>query len=101
MAVELRLSGHEPEVHSARLCTNQGYNQIQNWMDSLPKGAYPAVDSFAKSMVFKDTDQLFLQMNQAALEHGPASDGTDQMVALFLDGIGPGYDDETAEVRGV
>lgn len=100
MGVTLTLSGskHPTSNRSIRLCGNRGFDQVEKWAATLPKGKYPAVDAFFRDHSYQPTDELESQMNDAALAHDPPADGTDQMVYLLLNRVGPGFPDETVAV---
>jgi hypothetical protein len=98
MHVGLRLSGHEPD-RSTELCSSENFDKLLAWMQSLPPGEYPAADAFAKDGKYRGTDVLMRQVNDAALKHAPADDGTGATVETFLDRLGGGYSGETAAVE--
>jgi len=99
MRVGLTLSGHDAEPHSTEFCRGEKFDAMLAWMTSLPAGAYPAVESFARNAEYKPSDILSAELNEAANKHAPPEDGAAEAVETLLDLIGLGYSDETAAVE--
>ncbi len=102
MGVNLTLFGHDDypsgKTHTSRIGNHAGFGVIADWIDGLPSGKYPSIESISRDHEFKPTDLLAKELNHAFTLHPPKQDDR-EIIDHFLDLIGVGHPDETAKIE--
>jgi hypothetical protein len=98
MTPTLILSGHDPEPHATELCGNRELGPLLDWFGSLDSAKYPAAGSLSDTLKVADTEAAAIQLERAANETQPQG-VTKVAVVKFLELLGGGFPDETAEIE--
>ena len=102
MGVNLTLFGHDDypsgKTHTSRIGSHAGFSLIAAWIESLPAGKYPSVESIARDHEFKPTDLLAREFIKAVSMYPPKPQDR-EIVDHFLGLIGAGHSDEIVRIE--